>query len=245
MKNLIFLFALLLPCFAQAIVSVPQTKMAAPAYRAKAFNANYVVFRNGKDLGTATIKFSDIGNGRWELTTKTIGTGIAAIAGVEINERSSIRWNDGKPETLGYSFSQKAGWKDKQRRITVNAQNKTIVSEDKEKTYNLKYQSGVLDRHAITVAIMQDLLQGKRGDLVYPVADRDELNNQLYRVSGNEKLDTALGSLNSVKVQRIRENANGKTTTLWLALDKQFVPLRIEQKEGNGDTIEMRITGLR
>ena len=245
MKNLIFLFALLLPCFTQATVSVPQTKAVASAYRAKAFTANYVVFRNGKDLGTATIRFSDMGNGRWELTTKTIGTGIAAIAGVEINERSLIRWNDGKPETLDYSFSQKTGWKDKQRSIKVNAQNKSIVSQDKDKTYSLKYQSGILERHAITVAIMQDLSQGKRGDLVYPVADRDELNNQLYRVSGNEKLDTTLGSLNSVKVQRIRENANRKTTTLWLALDKQFVPLRIEQKEANGDTIEMRITGLR
>jgi len=245
MKNLILFLACLLPCLAQATVSVPQKKAVASAYEAKAFTANYVVFRNGKDLGTATIKFSDRSNGRWELTTKTVGTGIAAIAGVEINERSLIRWNDGKPETVDYNFNQKAGWKDKQRSITVNAQNKSIVSQDKDKTYSLKYQQGVLDRHAITVAIMQDLLQGKRDDLAYRVADRDELNTQLFRLIGNEKLDTALGSLNSVKVQRIRENANGKTTTLWLALDKQFVPLLIEQKEGNGDTIEMRITGLR
>ncbi len=244
MKNLIFLFAFLLPCFAQATVSAPQIKVATSAYRAKAFTANYVVFRNGKDLGTATIKFNDVGNGRWELTTKTIGTGIAAIAGVEINERSLIRWNEGKPETIDYSFKQKAGWKDKQRSISVNAQNKTIVSQDKDKTYSLKYQPGVLDRHAITVAIMQDLLQGKSGDLVYPVADREQLNNQLYRLMGKEKMDTTLGSFNSVKVERIRENANGKTTTLWLAVNKQFLPLRIEQTEANGDTIEMRITGL-
>ena len=241
MKNLIFLFAWLLPCFAQATVSVPQAKVVASAYRAKAFTADYVVFRNGKNLGTANIKFSDIGNGRWELRTHTIGTGIAAIAGVEIHERSLIRWNEGKPETIDYGFSQKTGWKDKQRSITVNAQNNTIASQDKEKTYSLKYQPGVLDRHAITIAIMQDLSQGKRGDLIYPVADRDELNTQLYRLIGNEKMQTALGILNAVKVQRIRENANGKTTTLWLASDKQFIPLRIEQIEGNGDTTEMRI----
>ena len=245
MKHFIFLLALCIPCFAQATPSVTQTKLATPAYRAKAFTANYVVFRNGNDLGVATIKLADIGSGRWELTTHTVGTGIAAIAGVEINERSLVRWNDGKPETVDYSFSQKAGWKDKQRRITVNAKNHTIVSEDKEKTYSLKYQSGVLDRHAITIAIMQDLFQGKRGDFMYPVADRDELSTQLYRIIGNEKMDTTLGSFNSVKVQRIRENANGKATTLWLASDKQFIPLRIEQKESNGDTIEMRIAGLR
>jgi len=245
MKNIVLVFALLLPGFAEAIVSVPQEKTANSAVRAKAFTANYVVFRNGKDLGTATIKYADAGNDRWELSTHTLGTGIAAIAGVELNERSLIRWNDGKPETVDYNFSQKAGWKNKQRSISVNAQNRTILSQDKEDSYTLKYQAGVLDRHAITVAIMQDLLQGKRGDLSYPVADRDEMSTQLYRLIGNEKMDTALGVLNSLKVQRIRENPNGKTTTLWLAPDRQFVPLRIQQKEGNGDVIEMRISGLR
>ncbi|MEO8002177.1 MAG: DUF3108 domain-containing protein [Arenimonas sp.] len=246
MKNIVFLFALLLPCHADAVVSASQTKpmAATSSYQAKAFMANYVVFRNGKDLGTATIKFGEVGNGRWELVTNTIGTGIAAIAGVEVNERSLIRWNEGRPETLDYRFNQKAGWKDKQRSISVNAQNKTIVSQDKENTYTLKYLPGVLDRHAITVAIMQDLSQGKRGDLTYPVADRDELNTHLYRLVGNEKMDTQLGLLESVKVQRIRENANGKTTTLWLAPNKQFIPLRIEQKEGNGDVIEMRISKI-
>ncbi len=245
MKSIALVFALLLPGFAHALVSAPQAKATAATYRAKAFTANYIVFRNGKDLGTATIKFGEVGNGRWELVTNTVGTGIAAIAGVEVNERSLIRWNDGKPETIDYKFTQKAGWKNKQRSISVNGQNKTVVSLDKENTYALKYLPGILDRHALTVAIMQDLLQGKRGDLNYSVADRDEMNTQLYRVAGNEKMDTRLGLLDSVNVQRIRENSNGKTTTLWLAPDKQFVPLRIEQKESNGDTIEMRITALR
>lgn len=245
MKNIVLVLALLLPGFVQAVVSVPQTKTGASAFRAKPFTANYLVFRNGKDLGTATIKLSEIGNGRWELTTHTLGTGIAAIAGVEVNERSLIRWNDGRPETVDYMFNQKAGWKNKQRSIKVNAQNRTIQSQDKDSSYSLKYLPGVLDRHAITVAIMQDLMQGKRGDLYYQVADRDELNTQLYRQAGNEKIESPLGLLNSVKVQRIRENSNGKTTTLWLATDSRFIPLRIEQKEGNGDVIEMRITSLR
>ena len=73
MKNIVLVFALLLPGFAEAIVSIPQEKTANSAVRAKAFTANYVVFRNGKDLGTATIKYADAGNDRWELSTHTLG----------------------------------------------------------------------------------------------------------------------------------------------------------------------------
>jgi hypothetical protein len=243
MKNFVFILALLATCFAQAKVAAPQLKTS--SYQPKAYEATYSVFRNGKDLGIANVKFADAGNGRWELTTHTVGTGIAAIAGVEINERSLLRWNEGKPETIDYSFKQKAGWKTKQRSIKVNAETRVVSSQDNDKNYSLKYEPNVIDRHLVTVAVMQNLLQGKRGDLEYAVADRDQLQSQLYRVTGSEKLDTSLGVQNSIKIQRIREANNGRSNTLWLGVDKQFVPLRIEQKENNGDVIEMRIKTLR
>ena len=245
MKTLLLLLAILLSGAPQAAFSLPQTNPAPASYKPKAYTATYQVFRNGNALGNATVKFSAAGNGQWELSSDTIGTGIAAIAGVEILERSVLRWNGGRPETMDYSFNQKAGFKNKQRSIRVNAQSNIIDSRDREKSYTLKYQAGVLDRHAVTVAVMQDLAQGRSGDLLYLVADRDEVQTHLYRVVGNEKMQTALGAMNSTKVQRIRQTPNGRVTTLWLGADRQFVPLRIEQKENDGDTIEMRITGLR
>ncbi len=245
MRTLLLMFGIFLSGTSLAAISLPRTTQAPAIFKLKPYTATYQVFRNGSALGNATVKLSAAGNSRWELSSDTIGTGIAAIAGVEIFERSVLRWNAGRPETIDYSFNQKAGFKNKQRSIRVNPQSKSIDSRDRDKSYTLKYQAGVLDRHAVTVAVMQDLAQGKNGDLLYPVADRDELQTHLYRVVGNEKMQTSMGTLNSVKVQRIRESANGKTTTLWLGSDKQFVPLRIEQREADGDVIEMRITGLR
>lgn len=245
MKALLLMLAILSPCTSQAAISLPQTDPAPVSFKLKPYTATYQVYRNGSALGNATVKLSATGNGRWELSSDTIGTGIAAIAGVEIFERSALRWNEGRPETMDYSFNQKAGFKNKQRSLRVNPQSKIIDSRDREKSYTLKYQVGVLDRHAVTVAVMQDLALGKSGDLLYPVADRDQLQTHLYRVVGNEKMQTALGPLNSTKVQRIRQSPSGRVTTLWLGTEKQFVPLRIEQKENDGDTIEMRITSLR
>ena len=245
MKTALLMFAIILSGASQAAFSLPQTSPAPASYKLNAYTATYQVFRNGSELGNATVKLSAVGNSRWELTSNTTGTGIAAIAGVEIFERSVLRWNEGRPETIDYSFNQKTAFKNKQRSIRVDPQSNIIDSRDREKSYMLKYQAGVLDRHAVTVAVMQDLAQGKSGDLLYSVADRDELQTHVYRVVGNEKMQTSLGTLNSIKVQRIRETSNGRMTTLWLGANKQFVPLRIEQKEADGDTIEMRISSLR
>jgi hypothetical protein len=46
-------------------------------------------------------------------------------------------------------------------------------------------------------------------------------------------------------VERIRESGNGRSTTLWLGPERNFVPLRILQREPDGETIEMRIVSLR
>jgi hypothetical protein len=227
-----FLFLALLPKLSIA---------AAPAN----YTADYDVYRNGKLSGLATVKFTQQNNGRWELHSHTKGVGAIAIAGVEINERSTIRRNGEKPETVDYRFEQKVAWKSKTRTLQVNPTTKQIKSTDKEKTYQLAYRDGVLDRHAIVVALMEDLKNTPSGDKYYQVADREAVEQQHYQVQSQAKLDTAMGKLNALKVIRIRTDDSGRETSMWFGIDKQFVPLLIKQSESDGSAIEMRIKAIR
>jgi hypothetical protein len=210
------------------------------------YTANSEVLRNGDRLGKATVVFKALPNGRYELTSSTVGSeGLAAIAGVAIDERSILRWTGEQPETMVYSYRQQMAWKTRERSIEVDAGNRRIDSKDKDRRFSPPYQPGVLDRNAITVALMGDVAAGRTGDLEYLVPSKDELETQVYRVAPPERLNTALGAQRVVRVERIRGTANGRTTTLWLGQDKNFVPLRILQKEPDSETIEMRITSIR
>ena len=232
MRRLLTTLLLLAPTLAFAVLPTPYT-------------ARYEVRRNGEQLGTATVAFRSLANGRYELTSNTVGSqGLAAIAGVSVDERSILRWTGQQPETVAYSYRQKLAWKTRERGIQVDAANARIDSQDKDRHFSPPYQLGVLDRNAITVALMHDLAMGKTGDLKYLVPDHDELETQVYRTAVSERLSTALGSQRVVRVERIRETGNGRTTTLWLGQDKNFVPLRILQKEPDGETIEMRIASI-
>ena len=232
MRRLLTTLLLLAPTLAFAVLPTPYT-------------ARYEVRRNGQQLGTATVAFRSLANGRYELTSNTVGSqGLAAIAGVSVDERSILRWTGQQPETVAYSYRQKLAWKTRERGIQVDAANSRIDSQDKDRHFSPPYQLGVLDRNAITVALMHDLAMGKTGDLKYLVPDHDELETQVYRTAVSERLSTALGSQRVVRVERIRETGNGRTTTLWLGQDKNFVPLRILQKEPDGETIEMRIASI-
>lgn len=208
------------------------------------YTAQYEVRRNGDRLGTATVSFRKLANGRFELVSDTVGSeGLAAIAGVAVNERSILRWNE-KPETVAYSFRQKMAWKSRERGLQVDAAAGRIASTDKDKHYSPPYEAGVLDRNAVVVAIMGDLAAGRSGDLSYRIPDHDQVQTWVYRAGATEQLNTPLGARRVVRVDRIRESGNGRSTTLWMAPENNFVPMRMLQKEPDGGTIEMRIVSL-
>lgn len=211
-----------------------------------AYVAQYEVRRNGEPMGTATVSFAPQGGGRYELRTHTVGTGgLAALAGADIDEKSVLAWRDGKPETQRYSYRQKVAWKTKERSLVVDAGARRIDSRDGDKRYSPPYETGVLDRHAVNVALMQDLAEGATGDRIYRVPQRNEIDTQRYRVTGKESLQTAIGAQAVVRVERIRDSADGRKTTVWFGSDQHFIPLRMLQTEGDGETVEMRIVSIR
>ena len=232
-RRVLFAALALLPLAALAAAPAPYT-------------ARYEVWRNGSVLGEATVTFLPAGDGQYELRTRTEGTsGLAAIAGVSVDERSVLRWNGDRPETVSYRYHQQLAWKEKSRSIDVDAAGGRIDSVDKGVRTVLPYQPGVLDRHAISVALMQDLAANPAADLSYPVAGRDAVERQRFRAGAITSIETALGRQRVLQVDRVRDSDDGRRTTLWLGVDRRLVPLRIEQAEPNGDRIEMRIIAVR
>ena len=210
------------------------------------YSAGYDVLRNGERAARATVSLKAVGGGRAEFHSSTSGSeGLAAFAGAAVEEHSVLRWNEGAPETVSWKFHQKVAWKSRDRSLSVDAAARRLDLRDKDRKYSPPYQAGVLDRHAVTVALMQDLAAGKTGELRYAVPDKDQMGSWVFRTGASERLDTAIGAQRALRVDRVRESGGGRSTTLWLAQDKGYVPLRILQKEPNGETIDMRITSLR
>jgi hypothetical protein len=211
----------------------------------KPYTARYEVLRNGDRLGEATIRFVALPNGRYDFSTRTRGSGgLAAVLGVSVDERSILRWHDGRPETVAYNLSQKVGWKDKQRSLVVDAAAGRVTSTDKGQEIALPYAAGVLDRHAVSIALMQDLAAGRQGELDYTVAERRDVQQHHYRTAGNASVDTPMGTQQAIRVDRIRESGDGRSTQFWLSAQHGYVPVRMLQKEPDGESIEMRIISL-
>ena len=107
---------------------------------------------------------------------------------------------------------------------------------DKEKTLNI--EPGVLDLITHKLQIRQDLKKGLQ-EFSYPVISRGKLKQYNYRVVQKEPLETPIGLLNTVKVERVRENSE-RQTIIWLASDWDYLIVKLEQVE-DGDSHQMNI----
>lgn len=203
--------------------------------------AEYELLRNGASTGYATIALEKHEAGDWQLHSHTRGTqGLAALAGFDVKEISTFRLTSDGFACLRYHY-RLSGLRKRERHVECSGE--AITSRDHHGEYRFPAQSGVLDRQIVGLALARDLAAGRRGELTYPVVDREQLEPHRYRVLGEEAVQVPAGELRAIKVERLRENSD-RTTTTWFGLDQGLVPVRIVQRD-EGEGFELRLVSLK
>lgn len=245
--------------FAEALVLLVLAAAAPVAHAASAlpqpFAARYELLRDGDAVGEASIELAELRDGRSLLETHTRGTrGIAGLAGAELRERSEFHWAEGLPELDSYRYEQDLAWSRKRRSLDADERLGTITGSDRDKPFRLQWEPGVIDRHTIVLALAADLARidagmvggaaPHDGRLRYRVADKGRIEWHTYRVAGDEHITTPAGAYDTKRIERVREKP-GRSTTSWLAREGgAWIPVRIVQREPEGETIELRLVSL-
>ena len=226
-------------CLAASSLFIAVGSAAAADVPLQPFHADYTVSRNGKEMGKATLDLRNAGND-WEFLSQTHGTsGMAAMLGVDVQEKSTFKWNANKPECLTYSYSQKA-LKSRTTSITCDWNAKSANVDDNGKSANVALAAPAMDRHLVALALMVDLKAGASA-LNYPVIEKDQVSDQRYVQSGHETVSLGSTNVDAVKVSRDRGADSKRQTTYWFAPQRGWMPVQIEQIEKNGETITMRL----
>lgn len=78
-----------------------------------------------------------------------------------------------------------------------------------------------------------------------PVAGRNAMQTWTFEVMGRETLDTPLGKLDTVRVQKLpRSKDRTDEITMWLAPAQEWYPVKLRYTEENGDYIEQTIKSI-
>ena len=216
--------------------------VAAPASTMTPFTADYVVLRNGKELGQTTIALSRNADDTWTLRTSTKGTaGMAKMAGLDVDEQSRLRWHDGVLETLSYEYRQQAAFKQRTRQIEIDAKTQRVQMTYGDEKHDYATVPGLIDRQAVTLALSVDLARGAPG-LDYKVAGRERVDDVHYVRCGEPEITVPAGAYASTCVERARDQ---RVSRSWFAESIGWLPVQIEQVEKKGDNITLKLVSLK
>lgn len=178
-------------------------------------------------------------NGRWELRSQMEVRLLGARIG-QAEETSQFLWQEEVPVPEQYHFRQ-SGLGGRTESVTFQWENQTALSIEDDQQWQLPLDAGVQDKLSLQAWLAVQLASGINGDLLVPVADNERVELQRYRIMGEEVLETPLGRLATLRVDRIRDDDSPRQTRFWLAKDWFMLLVRLEQVSRNGREVQLSL----
>ena len=221
-------FALLLSLFATSAHS-SEPRPYDVTYTAKALGFSATAFR--RQTLTAPEHYT-LEN---SLSLIVLGANVGSVS-----ETSEFRWEDGTIVPLHYEYEQ-TGLSASVESVDFDWEKGLADSRSDDESWQLELSPGVLDKLSYSVQIGQDILNKDLEEFQYEVLDENQFDDYLYQITATEVLDTPLGKLNTLKIERIRSSQSRRRTTVWLASDWDYLLVRLEQVSSSGTETELSI----
>ena len=205
------------------------------------FNAEYSLKRNGVTLGTSTRSLSAAPDGVFVYASSTQAAGLIAwFVKDHIDEHSKWSFDGGRIRPIEYVYHRHGGSKTRLVKLNFDWQHLTVTNIIEDDHWRMEIPPDAQDKLVYQLAIMYDLMNGKK-KLEYKIADGGKLKDYSFAIAGEEVLNTALGKLKTVRLQRIGDR---RDTTVWCAPQLSYLPVRLEQQDTDGSELTMQITSV-
>jgi hypothetical protein len=167
----------------------------------------------------------------------------SVIAGLE--ETSTFRFLDTVIQPLQYRYLRSGLFKEADRNQLFNWQKKYIIDGDDQTVFEGHWHDQVQDNLSYNLQASIDLKQGKT-QFTYPVFDRKKIKEFKFQMVKFEILHTQVGNLRTIKVEQIEKKKNNKKdmkkTYIWFAKDYDFLLVRLQQKQKDGQMYQIDLT---
>jgi hypothetical protein len=224
---------LLAPLLGLGLLFATQTLLATTP---TGFTASYNVSQGGEPLGVATVTLRAAGNGEWNYSQNVQGTaGLAAMLGASIKETSRFHWKGDVPEAVSYDYQRQVAGKNKQRHLVVDWPKSQVTVDEGKGPQTYPASPGMVERNTLALALGLALRDGKQ-QIVLPVAVRQQVQTQSFKVTGKETVKVPAGSFNAERVDRTDAE---RGFSAWYAPDRYPLPVKLSQHDGGDMVMEL------
>ncbi|WP_231491603.1 DUF3108 domain-containing protein [Microbulbifer sp. HZ11] len=103
--------------------------------------------------------------------------------------------------------------------------------------------ANIQDKISYQLQLAIDIANGKT-PLQYQVADGKKIRDYEFEVAGEETINTPMGKVRTIKVQRVRGKDADRVTNIWFAPEWNYALVKLMQREENGKSYQITLTKL-
>ena len=241
-KNIVLIISfLLLEAQAASIVVDDSNEIS----KLNPYTAKYTVSRGDNKYGNATRILSE-NSTTYTLTFNTNAS--MFFYSIETLQTSTFLWQENKIIPLIYKGKDARTFKDDNNlQLSFNHEQSILTVEKSGQKQEEKLSYGLLDPLLAYEAIRLKAIAHDKNfnvkNLQYMIYDLGGIKEYNFINSGPFIVETSLGEVNCIKLSRIRKNSDRKTH-VWLAVDYDYIPIKILQENNNEEVATLAITSL-
>jgi len=207
------------------------------------FYAEYALRTSGMTVARSELSLTPAADGRFVYELRVALAGIVSLFRDDKTvERSEWRYRAGdRLQPLDYRY-RRTGAEPNDVSIAFDWEERVAHNTIRGESATVPLSVGTLDKLSYLLALMRDLEQGKR-EVRYRIVEGGAITTYRLRAVGRERLDTALGALDTIKVQRVGEDGE-VDLTLWCALGYRFLPVKLLHRQEDGRLLSVFIESV-
>ena len=203
--------------------------------------ASYDVFKSGFHIAVVQETFEKNG-ARYRIVSESTPAGLLARfvrTHVKVLSSGAVTPSGLRPEQFEYgrlddaskNVSAKFDWQAGQLHMTFDGRSETIaLPQDTQDRVSLMYQFMFLPAERF-------------GKLAFHMTNGRKIEPYRYQLAGTGPIDTPLGKLNTLRLVKQREPGDN-AVEVWLAPERNYIPVRLLIVENDGSKFEQVITRL-
>lgn len=203
--------------------------------------AQYTLYRGGKNIGLGTIQLKSIDEKTWQFGTESSAS--VMFFSAQDKETSTFIWENSYPKPLHFEKRMSLPFKDRFTTQTFDWPNMKETGENEKRQWQTDLQTGTHDIQTQVLSLQVDLLKGRK-DFHYKVSKKGSIRDYRYSVVGIEMLDTDIGKLKTVRVEREHDKDDDRQTITWFALEHLYIPVRLQFFEEGDEEGDLRIKSI-
>jgi hypothetical protein len=208
------------------------------------FEIEYSVSTGGIELGTTSLVLKRTERG-WELASITAASGLLKLfRSGKIIERSELENTADGLRIQRYSHTEEGREADRQAHATADWPNSRLDYTYRGRSGQLDLPAAPLyDRLSSLLGTLQALARGER-QFEMQAFDGDEIKTMRFATEKGVALETPLGKLQTLRVERIRDNGS-RQTIMWHAPELDYLPVQMEQYKRGDLVARLKLVSLR